>query len=104
MATATVEADTNDGVTVSKERRRLGLEACWELEASSETLRCMAQGLAAPSGMPTEDLLRLALVVRGMSFRMETLSGVLMSILDDDDTTSNLSRTVLGNRPVEHDQ
>lgn len=103
MATATLEADTNDGVTVSKERRRLGLEACWEVEAISGTLRGMAQSIAT-SAMGVEESARLALVVRGLSFRMETLSGVMMSILDDDDSTSNLFSLVLGGSPMGDDQ
>ena len=60
-------------VTMSTYRRTVALEAVWEIEALSNTLR--------DAVAPNDDMEHL--IVRGLAMRIKELSGAVMSALSD---------------------
>jgi hypothetical protein len=80
------------GAHISEDRRMIGLEATWEIEALNATIRELCEDLLPrdEQGAP------LRLRVRGLTSRINDLVGVAMSVLDEDDDTGNLSRRVHG--------
>ncbi len=81
------EAET----TISNTRRLIALEAAWEIESLCIALRDAASQSESP-----------ALVVRGITIRMQELSGAIMGAISDTGTsTATLSRKVLREVPAE---
>lgn len=82
------EADLHegeDGITMSKNRQLVALEAVWEIESLCTLLR----GAVTPN----DNMEHLA--VRGLSVRIKNLACVVMSALSDEShPTSDLARTV----------
>lgn len=96
MATETV---TPDGSAIPEQRISLALESAWELDALRETVSDLCSNLGHPD-MQQSELMALRLKIRGLTMRMGTLASVIMSALDNDDTTANLHRKVHGCAPA----
>ncbi len=96
MATETV---TPKGITIPEPRLTLAQESAWELDALRETVNDLCGDIGHPDIQQT-DLMALRLKIRGLTMRMGTLASVIMSALDDDDTTANLHRKVHGCEPA----
>lgn len=108
MATLTVDSRTEisphgAGVTAEaptlqlpEARRRVGLEATWEIDALVEGMRSLTADLGSGSLEPQEAV-KLSLQLRGMTARIVQLNSVAMSVLDEDDDTASLERKVHGN-------
>lgn len=82
-------------INIPMERRSIGLEAVWELEA----LISMIPGLCENLGRGEDDqaeLMRLRLQIRGLAARIGELNGAVMSIFDEDGDTGALARSVFG--------
>jgi hypothetical protein len=96
MASETV---TPEGFTIPEDRRTLAQESAWELDALRETINNLCCDLGSPD--PEQcDLMALRLKIRGLTMRMGQLASVVMSVLDDDDTTEALHRKVHGSAPA----
>ena len=65
----------NESVTLSRERKIICLEAAWELEALARLLSTIVPNIEGAHDAHH--------AVRGISGRIKSLSGVLMSGLDD---------------------
>jgi len=74
----------------------IALEATWEIEQLTETIRELCDSLLPlnEKGSP------LRLRLRGLTARINDLVGVAMSILDEDDETGSLHRRVHGDWPA----
>lgn len=93
------EAVPPDGIVIPEQRISLALESAWELDALRETVRDLCSNLGDPD-VQQADLMALRLKIRGLTMRMGTLASVIMSALDNDDTTANLHRKVHGSAPA----
>lgn len=102
MATETLPAGeaTELGIHIPEDRRALGLEAAWELAALSETIRSLCADLGSGNDEQGE-LMKLRLQIRGLTQRIEQLSSVTLSILEQDDETRNLERRIFGSPVIE---
>ncbi|MFO1226544.1 hypothetical protein [Roseateles sp.] len=85
-----------DVLTVQPDRVRVGLQACWEIEALCEAAREVAGKVASVSDGDQATLQRYALQLRGLTCRIEELNTATMSVLDGDDETRHIERKVLG--------
>lgn len=85
-----------DVLTVQPERVRVGLQACWEIDALCEAAREVAAKVAQVSDGDQATLQRYALQLRGFACRIEELNTATMSVLDDDDETRHIERKVFG--------
>ena len=96
MATSTVQKTTPEvGQTkpaaLDADRKRVALEAVWEIEVLTALL--LEQAASEAWALESEQ----ALVLRGLGVRIKALSGVVLSALDDPIVeTSCLIRTVFG--------
>lgn len=100
MATETVPVGAGPAtaprtLTLDEERRYLGLESAWELDALRNALNDLCQNLGDPD-TPQDQLMALRLKVRGLTMRMGQLASVVMSVLDDELNTAELSMKVHG--------
>lgn len=86
------EAQPSDDVRIAQDRRMIALEATWEIEQLTTTIRelCDAMLPSNEAGSP------LRLRVRGLTSRINDLVGVTMSVLDEDCDTDRLSTRVYG--------
>lgn len=82
-------------VRISQDRRMIGLEAVWEIDALNQAIDALCSDLGS-SVMAQHDLMSLRLQVRGLTARIDQLNHVAMSILDEDGETVSLARRVLG--------
>lgn len=85
-----------DVLTVQPDRVRVGLQACWEIEALCEAAREVAGKVASVSDGDQATLQRYALQLRGLTCRIEELNTATMSVLDGDDETRHIERKVFG--------
>jgi hypothetical protein len=92
MATETV---TLEGIAISEPRLTLAQESAWELDALRNTVNDLCSDLGHPD-LTQCHLMALRLKIRGLTMRMGELASVIMSVLDNDDTTANLHRKVTG--------
>lgn len=110
MATETVTAgsapaipartETPPATWLIEDRRSVGLEAAWELDALRETVNDLCSDLGHPD-LTQPHLMALRLKIRGLTMRMGQLASVVMSVLeDDDDETNALYRKVHGCAPA----
>lgn len=76
------------GITINSQRQWIGLNAACEIEKLCSVLRTVCT--------VRDDMEYLA--IRGLSMRIEELSRIAISILDDDDSTSALSHRLHGER------
>lgn len=94
MAERTPELDSPN-MLLAEDRRIVGLEATWEIDALAEAISDFGENLGNGDSEQTE-LMSLRLKIRGLTARIAQLNGVVMSILDDDNDTQVLARRVFG--------
>jgi hypothetical protein len=85
--------------SITEDRRTVGLNAAWEIEALGNSVRDLCSGIG-DGDQRQDDLMQLELQMRGVTARIQQLSCVLMSVLDDEDDTRSLEREVFGARYV----
>lgn len=95
MATETVSAAASKPAHIPQERRMLGLEAAWEIDALVEAIRGLCDGLGSGENDQCE-LMLMRLQVRGLTARILDLNNVTMSIFDDEPVTDSMMRKVFG--------
>lgn len=89
------DAPTTANRVLPEDRRMIGLEAAWELDALNGMLTDVCSGLGVGE-LDQAELIQLRLQVRGLGARIGQLASVLMSVLDDDDDTASLFKKVHG--------
>lgn len=83
-------------VSIPGDRRMVGLEATWEIDALSNMFSALGDELVAND----VDLISVRLQLRGVAARIRSLNCITMSILgeDDDASTRELAIRVFGVR------
>lgn len=85
----------NDRNHITELRRMLGLEAVWGIDALNQTVRNLCDDLGAADADQAE-MMTLRLQIRGVTARINDLASVIMSAIDNDNTTANLYKLVHG--------
>ena len=96
MATETV---TPANLSITHQRRMVGLEATWELSALNEAISDLCRDMGS-TGQEQHKLMSLNLKIRGLTMRMSQLIDVAMAVIGGDGDANDLFMTVHGHEPA----